>query len=269
MRRWPIKTLLILAAAAALAAPVIAQTQGNSGYLTPEAFNILPVLLPPPVKGDARYAADRAIFKTTRAWIGTPRWDLATADVQGKPADMLRNFSCAAGVTLTPDDAPKLVALVIRAGKDTGRETNLAKDADKRLRPFLVDKVPDAKVCQPVKELADSYDYPSGHTTWGWTWATILAELAPDHAAAILARGRAYGESRVVCGAHNASAVEAGRLSASVTLTAVRATAAYKADLAAAQAELDALRKSGAAPDAAVCQKEAELVGEDILAPHK
>jgi acid phosphatase (class A) len=269
MRRWPTKAFLIVAAVVALAAPVIGETQGNAGYLTPEAFNILPVLPPAPVKGDARYAADRAIFKTTREWFGTARWDFATADIQGKPADMLRNFSCAVGVTLTPDNAPKLAALVVRAGKDTSRETNAAKDKYQRHRPFHIDKVPDSEICESVTSLGDSYDYPSGHTTWGWTWATILAELEPDHAAAILARGRAYGESRVVCGAHNASAVEAGRLSASVTLTAVRAAPEYKSDFAAAQAELDALRKSGAVPDAATCQKEAELVGEDILTPHK
>ncbi len=126
--------------------------------------------------------------------------------------------------------------------------------------------MPAAKICQPVKELAGSYDYPSGHTTLGWTWATILAELAPDHAGAILARGRAYGESRIVCGAHNASAVEAGRLSASATLTAVRATRAYQDDFAAARAELDALRRTAAVPDPKLCRAEAELVGKDILA---
>jgi acid phosphatase (class A) len=269
MRHWPTKALITLAAVVALAAPVIAETQGSSGYLTPEAFNILPVLPPAPAKGDARYAMDRAIFRKTRQWFGTPRWDLATADVQSKPADMLHNFSCAVGVTLTPDNAPRLVSLIGKAGNDTRRETNVAKDQYRRQRPFHIDRVPDSKVCEPVKELGDSFDYPSGHVTWGWTWATILAELVPDHAAAILARGRAYGESRVVCGAHNWSAAENGRLSASVTLNAVRSTAEYKADFAAAQAELDALRKSGTAPDAAICQKEAELVGENILTPHK
>jgi acid phosphatase (class A) len=30
----------------------------------------------------------------------------------------------------------------------------------------------------------------------------ILAELAPERATPILNRGRAYGESRVVCGVH-------------------------------------------------------------------
>lgn len=254
----------------ALALPFVALGADQTGYLAPEAFNILPVLPHAPIKGDARYTADRAIFRSTRHLVGTPRWTMALGDVASKPADMLRDFSCAVGVTLTPDNAPMLVALIGKAGSDTRRETNLAKDANKRQRPFLIDKVDPKKICEPVKDLADSYDYPSGHATWGWTWATILAELAPDHAAAILARGRAYGESRVVCGAHNASAIEAARLSASATLTAVRATPAYQTDSAAARAELDALRHNGTAPDAKVCAAETELVAEDVLAakPH-
>ena len=33
----------------------------------------------------------------------------------------------------------------------------------------------------------------------GWTWALTLSEISPDQTDAILARGRAFGESRVVC----------------------------------------------------------------------
>jgi acid phosphatase (class A) len=222
------------------------------------------VLPPAPVPGDPRYDADRQIFRITRGLVGTPRWTLATADVKTSVPSLMEDFSCAAGVELTPTKAAHLVALVTKAASDTSHETNIAKDHDKRLRPFQID---DGEICQAKADLADSYDYPSGHTTWGWTWATILAELIPDRATQILARGRAYGESRIVCGAHNASAVWAGWLSASVTLTAVRATAAYKADFAAAKTELDALRSLPSAVKPQKCDEEAILVGEDILKP--
>ncbi|MEJ1970518.1 MAG: phosphatase PAP2 family protein [Rhizomicrobium sp.] len=261
MRRGLTRALLVLVAAVALAAPV--WSAGQAGYLAPGSFDILAVLPPAPAVGGARDAADRSIFLATRALVGTPRWQMATDDVKTGVPDMLRDFSCAAGIALTPDNARKLAALVARAGRDTGAATNVAKDHYKRLRPYKVDPVDPAKVCEPEAELDGSYDYPSGHTTWGWTWATILAELIPDHAAAILARGRAYGESRAVCGAHNYSAVQGGWLSASATLAAVRATPAYQADVAAARAELDALRHT--APDAKTCAAEAALVSEDIL----
>ena len=237
---------------------------GPAGYLQTGAFDILAVLPPAPRPGDPRGRADRAIFKQTRMLQGTPRWALATNDVKLAPADMMRDFSCSVGIALTPDIAPRTSAMIRRASFDTARNTGIAKDFYKRQRPFLIDK---GAVCQPVEQLKGSYDYPSGHTTAGWTWATLLARLVPDHATAIFARGRAFGESRIVCGAHNSSAVEGGRLSATSTLGALDSDAAFQADLAAAHWELDALRRNPAAPKpgAAACAQEAALVAQHIL----
>jgi acid phosphatase (class A) len=234
------------------------------GYLKPGAIDVLAVLPPAPVPGDPRYDSDRAIFQKTRKLIGTPRWEMATNDAQYGDAAMLHDFSCAAGVTLTPKNAPKLSALLDRAGRDTQKQTNLAKNTYKRLRPFQID---DGEICQSKDDLTNSFDYPSGHTTGGWTWAMVLSDVLPARATAILARGRAYGESRIVCGAHNASAVEAGRLSATVTLEAVRSTAAYRKDVKAARAEMRALLKSRQARKPQACEAEAALVSQSIFTP--
>lgn len=233
-------------------------------YLAKGRFDLLAVLPPAPRPDDIRGRADRAIFRQTRKLIGTPRWDLATNDVQLDDGHMAQDFSCALGVTLTPQAAPATMRLIHNAGSDTARATGIAKNFYKRQRPYLIDKGP---TCQPAAELKGSYDYPSGHTTAGWTWATLLAELAPDRATQILARGRAFGESRIVCGAHNASAVEGGRLSASATLTALSQSPDFQHDLAAAKAEIDALRRDAATPrpDAAQCQREAALVAQPIF----
>ena len=239
----------------------------KQGYLPAGFFDIRAVLPPAPAPGDPRYDADRAIFKITRSLIGSPRWTLATNDVKTGSADLMADFSCAVGISLTPENAPRLKALVETAGRDTGRSSQIAKTHFQRLRPFQID---DGTICQPKEELAGSYDYPSGHTTWGWTWALILAELAPDRASAILARGRAYGESRIVCGAHNASAVQYGYMTAAATLAAVHATTKYQADLTAARTELAALRKTSTAPDSTTCQAEGALVLQNIYTadPH-
>jgi hypothetical protein len=42
----------------------------------------------------------------------------------------------------------------------------------------------------------------------------LLARLVPDRAGDVLARGRNFAESRVVCGVHNLSAVGSGLLTA-------------------------------------------------------
>jgi acid phosphatase (class A) len=109
-----------------------------------------------------------------------------------------------------------------------------------------------------------SYDYPSGHTTLGWTWALILTSIAPDRAQQILERGRAYGDSRFVCGAHNESAVEAGMQSASATMALVSTKPAYQTDLASARAEISALRASNPSrPEA--CDAEAALIAQRVI----
>ncbi|HVI99447.1 MAG TPA: phosphatase PAP2 family protein [Sphingomonas sp.] len=236
------------------------------GYLPTAEIDVTRILEPAPRPGDPRYETDREIFRATRALIGTSRWDMATNDAKLDPASLLRDYSCAVGISLTPQNAPRLTYVLRRAATDTARETGEAKEIYQRHRPYTIDK---GEICQPESELYDtkagrvSYDYPSGHTTRGWTYALVLASIAPDRAQQILERGRAYGDSRFVCGAHNESAVEAGMLSATATMTAIAGKPAYQADLSAARAELAALRRTGKPPQD--CAAEANLIGQRVM----
>ncbi len=120
-------------------------------------------------------------------------------------------------------------------------------------------------MCQPVAQLADSFDYPSGHTSWGWTWALILTELASDRTGPILRRGRSYGDSSFVCGAHNESAVEERMLSASATMALVRTKSAFQQDLTAAREEIARLRADPATPKPQGCAAEEALVAQRVM----
>ncbi|MBN9505070.1 MAG: phosphatase PAP2 family protein [Altererythrobacter sp.] len=261
--RW--KLLLVAAIAAGTVAS--AQTGRPAGYLAPGELDVTAILEPAPRPGDPRYETDRDIFRDTRRLVGSERYALATQDAEIQPAAMLRNFSCAVGVALTPENSPKLLAVVQRAAADTGGQAGRAKEFYKRERPYVIDQGP---TCQAPEELFDrrnnraSYDYPSGHSTWGWTWATVLAGAAPDRAQAILERGRAYADSRFVCGVHNESAVEAGMMSAATTMALVQTKPEYQADLAAARQELTALRQSGA-PAPEHCDAEAALIAQRVM----
>lgn len=260
-----------LSIAAAVTATVLftasaVSSERPKGYLAPDEFDVTNVIEPAPRPGDPRYETDRKIFKATRKLVDTPRWKLATEDADYTVPALARDFSCAVGVKLTPQNAPKLMMLIERAGADTGVQSSKAKAVYQRHRPFTIDK---GRICQPESELYDekkqrmSYDYPSGHTTWGWTWALVLSSIAPDRAKQILERGRAYGDSRFVCGAHNESAVEAGMLSATATMAVVQTKPEYQADREAAKAELDALRHSGEQPTA--CEAEASLLNQRVM----
>lgn len=257
---WLAAALALLGGASAPAA------DRPSGYLADGDFDVTQVLEPAPRRGDPRFETDRKIFRVTRRLIGSPRWDMATRDAETGAKALLRDFSCSVGVVLSEDDAPSLLHVLQRAGADTGRQTSHAKDVYRRNRPFTIDS---GKICQPQSELYDqkakriSYDYPSGHTTRGWTWALILTTLAPDRARQILERGRAYGDSRFICGAHNESAVEAGMLSASATMAVVATKADYQADIVAARAELARLRATGPKPEG--CAAEEALVRQRVM----
>lgn len=251
---------IVLLAGAALA--LTAAASDYKGYLqTP--VDLTAIVPDAPQKGDVRYEADRKVFRATRAMLGTPRGQLATADVPSSVIEVMKDFSCAAGVKLSPETTPATYRLLANANADTLHANNLAKNYWKRLRPFLIDKGP---VCESREELAKSYDYPSGHATRGWTFGLVLSDAEPDRATPIQIRARSYGESRIVCGAHNMSAIEAGRLGATVTVQSVRQTAAYQADLEAARAELRTARDNPAlAPDPGACSTEAGLVAKSVL----
>jgi acid phosphatase (class A) len=185
------------------------------------------------------------------------RWALAINDDNYRPDAILADFSCAMGVELTPANSPKLSSLLSRASQDAGSAGAKAKDVYKRQRPYLTNY---GEICIAKSDaLARSYDYPSGHAALSWVSGLVLSQLAPDRAEKLMARARAYGDSRIVCGVHNWSAVEGGRTNGASVFAALQGSGDYQRALAAARSELAAVRKSGKAPDAAACEKEFEL----------
>jgi len=59
--------------------------------------------------------------------------------------------------------------------------------------------------------LANSPSYPSGHTTYGYTGAVVLAVLVPERYGQMMVRAAEYGNDRIIVGAHYAMDVLAGR----------------------------------------------------------
>ena len=233
-----------------------APPSAQKGYLAAGALDTSKVLAPAPKPGEPRYEADRKTFLASRALKDGPRWKLAQADVD--ETKILADFGCALGFTPTPETTPKLVALLMKLRYDVRDAVNKPKDLYKRQRPYLIDEGP---ICvDKTDDLAKSPDYPSGHTTWGWTVGLILAEADPEHATAILVRGRSYGESRVVCGVHNASAIEAGRTNASALVAALHGSKAFRDDLDAVRTEIASARAAAAKP--AQCDVEAALIAK-------
>jgi len=225
------------------------------GYLAATALPDVARWLPPaPTAGSGEQALDDAIFARTRAELATPRGASAAADDVYAAPQVLARFQDSTGVVLTPANAPTLVALIGKAQKDAaGLLAPLKKKvcAGGRVRPFVAQ--PSAPSCLAPVDLAgkkhedlDLYfldrsgSYPSGHALLGMFVGLLFTELTPQHAQAALGRGLEFGESRVVCGFHYQSDVDAGRLAAAALLARLRADPAFDADLRAARAEVAA-----------------------------
>ncbi len=247
---------------AALCTGVASDVQANPAFPKPYLSQTAEpdeglVLPPPPVDGTPTAEGEHDLFTSTRALDGTPRWRLAQADAERAPAAVWADFGCALGSTIAPDRVPTAIALIGRLNSDVEQATSAVKNQYQRKRPLVGNTAP---LCVArTDKLAQSYSFPSGHATQGWATALVLAELSPDRAALLLQRGRVFGESRIVCGVHWASDVEAGRTAAAALVAALHGNADFRHDLDAARAELAAARASSAGtPDAALCHGEAE-----------
>lgn len=236
--------------------------QTPSGYLGGHEPSTVDAVPPAPAPGSPLDLADRAIFKQTRVLENTPRWSLARSDAEISVADLLRVLSCGTSVELTEAKAPVLASIVRKLVPDMLSAYNQPKDLYKRPRPFLRD---DGNICVARSDvLVKTYDYPSGHATFAWTVGLILAELAPDRAGPVLARARAFGESRAVCGVHSASAVSEARTAGSTLVAALHGDATFRADMDRARVELAALRIAAPIKPIGACDSERALVREPL-----
>ncbi|KQU34309.1 acid phosphatase [Methylobacterium sp. Leaf94] len=229
-----------------------------------QAPDTVAILGAPPRGQSAAESADKAAFVATRALKGTPRWTLATTDVADGASAILDDFACVIGQRIEQSRAPALMTLLERARLDIAQATRGPKLHYRRLRPFVGN---DAEICvMRTSDLGNAFSFPSSHATQAWTYAAIMAALMPEKATQFFVRARSYGESRVVCGLHWASDIEAGRTAASAVFAALQGDAGFRADLEKARVELGKLRAvGGPAPDQAVCAREEAAAREPIL----
>lgn len=236
------------------------------GYLPQNAApNSLALLPPPPATGSTASALDEEISHKSLALRGTPRWALAVSDADLHFPHAADIFSCALDAPISEKHTPYLYQLLRRTLTDAGLSTYAAKNHYQRPRPFSDNKEP---VCTPNEQsfLAKDGSYPSGHAAIGWAWALILTEIAPGHTDAILARGLAFGRSRIVCNVHWYSDVLQSRLIAAAVVARLEAEPAFRADLEAARSEIAAERAQDLKPTRD-CPAEAAALTQHMPVP--
>lgn len=249
--------------AKAPAGGMVAQFNAAPGYLTrqtaPDSLALLP---PPPPEGSAALALDEEVHKSAAALRDMPRYRLAALDAELVFPRAADAFACTLGVSIDEQHTPHLYRLMQRILLDSATSTAGAKNKYMRARPFMVHQEPS---CKPQDEarLRTNGSYPSGHATIGWAWALALAEVDPARHNALLARGRAFGESRVVCNVHWQSDIIEGRFLGAAVVSQEHAVAEFRSDIEAARKEL-AEARAKKLPPGRDCASEAEALTQKI-----
>lgn len=244
-----------LAAAAALAAVVagaaaLAQPNDPSlgppptsftGYFKTSPLDGKAILGPPPAPDSPQGKADRAIFEQTRSLQGSRRWKTAIQDNDLWRGGALSRFSCALGVEVDERQTPALWKMLHKLELDVRLVGSPAKQFYSRNRPLIGNDLP---ICVPREDwMKTNFSYPSGHAMTAWSWGLIMAEARPAKASDVLALARDSGDSRVVCGVHYPSDIDAGRLLGAAMVARLHDVPEFRSDLAKARAELAAAKR--------------------------
>lgn len=228
---------VIVVAAFTLAAGTKLAFAADGTYLNPQEIDLTKLLAPPPAPGSAQQKTDLArVLKVQRT--RTP------AQVVRAQEDLKKSvfrFADVLGPQFNEANLPKTAALFLAAENDAALVAKGGKQYFKRARPFVNNT--DVHPTVPTNPKGFYGSYPSGHATFGYMSAILLAQMVPEKSAEIFARGREFGQNRIVDGVHYPSDIEAGRIDGTLVAAALMDNPKFQHDFAIAKAEVRAALK--------------------------
>lgn len=207
--------------------------------------NSLELLPGPPDAASIAFLYDKARYDWGKSLRNTERGEQAFLDARVEGQDLPNAYSEAFGIAINPENTPEIYRLIVGMREDAGDlATREAKQYYNRPRPYAFFG---EDTCNPEQqaELSTNGSYPSGHSSLGWATALVLAELNPDRQDEILERGFQMGESRVICGYHFQSDVDAGRITGAGCVARLHADPHFTKQLEKAKQEFAKLKKQG------------------------
>jgi len=193
----------------------------------PDAATLLP---PPPFPNSAEAAAD---LDTVRRVSKAASPAEVTAAFSEKKFSVF-NFAPMVGAYFTAANLPKTTDFFEKVQSDAAIVTDAGKDHFQRPRPYVIDR------SLANGKLETSYSYPSGHSTESMVLALVLADLVPAKHDDIIIHARQMGWHRVQIARHYPTDIYAGRVLAQAIVKKFKENAQFKADFAAAEAEIAA-----------------------------
>ncbi len=201
----------------------------QDSYLSPSIVDLVHILAPPPTPDSAAGKADlQAVLDAQRN-----RTPAEAASAEADAQISVFRFADAIGPGFKAENLPLTAKFFAKISADERQAVVASKAYFNRPRPFVAD----TRVHPVVREPANA-SYPSGHATFAYTDAIILAYMLPEKAAAIFDRAGIYAHNRVVAGVHYPSDIEAGRISGSVIDNVLLHNAIFMADFEKARIEV-------------------------------
>jgi acid phosphatase (class A) len=163
--------------------------------------------------------------------------DRTPAEVESAQADSqlsVFRFADVMGPRFKPENLPFAAKFFARVVADEDHAIDPAKEHFNRPRPYVADH----DVKPVLGTMNGNASYPSGHATFAYAAAILLAEMAPEKAAAIFDRADRFAENRVIAGVHYPTDIEAGRVSGSVIDNVLLHEPRFETDFARATAEV-------------------------------
>ena len=207
------------------------QRDADPHFLSSSPAQFAAQFAPPP-------APESAATRTELDELLTMQASRTAGQVQAARADRktrVERFYGALGIDLgAPPPLPRLRRLAERVEDDVRLHVRAVKRRYLRLRPHEIE--PRLEPC--IRDVQADQSYPSGHAAFGYAMAYLLAQLVPERRAELEARAAEFARQRMVCGVHFRSDLEAGRLAAQRLLAEMQRSPAFRAEQAAATAEL-------------------------------
>ena len=238
------KKFLLFIAGVILATSCTSQIQQQSsrkGFLIMQELPNAVKFLPAPPKSGAAFDEDVKYYEWGKEQRKDPK--ISANCLRQDTMDVTTIFNEALGFKLLSYQNKEILDLVSWAVKDARKVSNPAKEYYKRLKPFQVFHEASLKDNAKSAVSSSTFAYPSGHAVRSWTYAFVLADVAPEYTKVLNKCADDYSMGRVIMGRHWKTDIDAGKMVAAKVYEKLKKSPAYQAQLKLAREQYKTVQK--------------------------